>query len=61
MKDPSTGGFTNSMNYKKCVEVNSVDCENYVITYDGDNIYKVTACNDNLLVQLEMFKGIRID
>ena len=56
LKDPAIGGRTNSMNYKKCVEVNSVDSENCVITYDGDNIYKVSSCNDNLLVKLEMFK-----
>lgn len=58
LKDPATGGYTNQMNYKKCVEVNSVDSENCVITYDGDNIYKVSTstCKDNLLVQLEMFK-----
>ena len=56
LKDPALGGYSNSMNYKKCVEVNSVDSENCVITYDGDNIYKVSSCNENLLVKLEMFK-----
>ena len=56
LKDPATGGFSNYMTYKKCVEVNSVDSENCVITYDGDNIYKVPTCDEDLLVKLEMFK-----
>ena len=58
LKDPALGGYYNSRTYKKCVEVNSVDSENCVITYDGDNIYKVSSsvCREDLLVKLEMFK-----
>ena len=57
LKDPALSGYSNGQ-YKKCVEVNSVDSGNCVITYDGDNIYRVSSgiCKEDLLIQLEMFK-----
>lgn len=57
LKDPAINGYANRQTFKKCVEVNSVDSEQCVITYDGDNIYNgPSACQKDLLVKLEMFK-----